>query len=196
MAHHSRRCEHPAARDLFAAGEPTLEARVVDAADSLAYDTHDLDDSLGYGLLTLDELESVAFWRVGADRVRRESPGLGPQRFRKSVVRALIEWQVSDLLAHTRDRIRTERVESLADVRRAPDLVGNSEPARTAKAELEAFLTDRVYRHPRVRQMAEQGQRWIRAVFEVYLLSPQEMSDRFARRAQTEPAPQVVCDYV
>src|SRR5438034_1375369 len=168
MAHHSRRRDDPTARTLFAAGGPTLEARVVDAADSLAYGTHDLDDALGFGLLTLDELEAVEFWRVGADRVRREAPGLDPERFRKTVVRALIEWQVTDLLDSTRERIRRERVESLADVRRVPDLVGNTEPARRAKAGLEAFLGERVYRHPQVRAMAERGQRWVRALFGAY----------------------------
>lgn len=196
MAHHSRRRDHPAACDLFAAGEPTLEARVVDAADSLAYDTHDLDDAIGYGLLSIDDLEAVEFWRIRADRVRRESPGLNPHRFRKSVVRALIEWQVSDLIDHTRSRIAAERVETLADVRRVQDLVGNSEAARRAKAEFEVFLVDRVYRHSRIREMAVRGQSWVKGLFAAYRSSTAEMSEQFARRAPNEPADQVVCDYI
>jgi dGTPase len=196
MAHHSKRRDDPAARELTAVGEPTLEARVVDAADSLAYDIHDLDDALGFGLLDLDELEEVAFWRIGAERVRRESPGLGPEIFRRSVVRALIEWQVTDLLVYTQERLRAERVESVADVRRVPDIVGNTEPARQAKAALEAFLHARVYKHPRVQEMAERGQRWVRALFDAYLAVPAEMSERFAHRAAGEPRQRVVCDYV
>ena len=196
MAHHSRRRDHPSARDLFAAGEPTLEARVVDAADSLAYDTHDLDDALGFGLLNLDELESLEFWRAGADRVRRESPGLPPLRFRKSVVRALIEWQVTDLLEETRRRIRLHGVESLADVRRFPDLVGNTEAASRAKAELEAFLSERVYRHPRIRAMAERGQRMVRELFAAYRSAPAEMSARFIQSSVGETPERAVCDYI
>src|SRR5206468_3501139 len=101
MAFHSKRPDDPAARPFRDAGEPTLEARVVDAADSLAYDTHDLDDALGYGLLTLDELADVPLWREGAERVRRQTPGLDGDLFRRAVVRVLIEWLVHDLLAHT-----------------------------------------------------------------------------------------------
>jgi dGTPase len=196
MAHHGKRRDHPAARDLLAAGQPTLEAQVVDAADSLAYDTHDLDDALGFGLLTLAELENLEFWQAGAERVRREARRLEQGRFRKSVIRALIEWQVTDLLTCTQNRIVKERVVSLADVRRIPDLVGNSEPARRAKAELEAYLHDHVYRHPRVRAMADRGQKWVRALFAAYQAEPAEMSERFAGRVVSETVEAVVCDYI
>ena len=37
---------------------------MVEAADSVAYDTHDADDAMKLGLLTLDELLEVPLWRV------------------------------------------------------------------------------------------------------------------------------------
>lgn len=195
MAAHSKRRDAPVVRD-YLQGEPTLESRLVDAADSLAYDTHDLDDALGYDLLTVEELDSVRFWRVGADRVRRESPGLEPARFRRAVIRALIEWQVTDLLTATADNLQTQRIESLDDVRRTPGLVGWSADAQSAKSELEEFLYRRVYRHPRVRGMAEEGQALIRKLFAAYMTEPAQMSARFARRIHDEATPCVVGDYL
>ena len=78
MAHHSGRRDHPSARDLFAAGEPTLEARVVDAADSLAYDTHDLDDALGFGLLTLTSWNRSSSGGSAPTGCVARSPGSDP----------------------------------------------------------------------------------------------------------------------
>src|SRR5262249_31925349 len=49
---HSKRRDAPELRDVLPAGQPLLEAQVVDAADSLAYNTHDVDDALGVGLIT------------------------------------------------------------------------------------------------------------------------------------------------
>jgi dGTPase len=195
MAAHSKRRDDPAARDLMQ-GEPTLEARVVDAADSLAYDAHDLDDALGYGILSLSELESVRYWQTAAERVRRQDSSLDSERFRRAVIRALIEWQVTDLLTATASRLDSLGVASLADVRRVPGIVGVSDEAQLAKSELEEFLYDRVYRHPRVRAMAESGQRMIRDLFAAYSAAPGEMSPRFARRAGEEPLPRVVGDYL
>src|SRR6266852_4925837 len=69
MAHHSKRADAPEVRALTAAGRPFLEAQVVDAADSLAYDTHDIDDALSTGLVGVGELDSVEFWRRAVERV-------------------------------------------------------------------------------------------------------------------------------
>lgn len=195
MAAHSKRRDATVVRD-YLQGEPTLESRVVDAADSLAYDTHDLDDALGYGVLTVDELEAVTFWRMGSDRVRRESPGLDPERFRRAVIRALIEWQVTDLLATTANELRSRQIRSLDDVRRTPGLVALSTEAAAAKSDLEKFLYERVYRHPRVRGMAEEGQALIRDLFAAYATEPAQMSARFARRVHNESPACVVGDYL
>lgn len=196
MAHHSRRYDAEHVQEFFRTGEPTLEARVVDAADSLVYDTHDLDDALGIGLINMADLESLSAWRIAADRIRGQAPEWPAERFRKSVVRALIEWQVSDLLTQTQEQLRLQKIGSFDDVRRVGGIVGNSTPASAAKSELESFLRSHVYAHSRVRDMAERGQRWIRALFEAYSKSPDEMSDRFIRRVDGEPLPRIVCDFI
>ena len=196
MAFHSKRRSDPVARDLTAAGEPTLEARVVDVADSLAYDTHDLDDAIGYGLLSLEELDEVPFWREGANSVHRRYPGLTGDLFRRAVVRALIEWQVYDLLSHTQERLRDERVESVADVRRIPDLVGQGPTVLPLKTEVETFLRRRVYHHSRVQAMKDQGEQVVRDLFTAYLAAPEELPDRHAGRVTDEPVYRVVCDYL
>ncbi len=48
MAYHSKQREAPEVRPYISYPQPFLEAQIVDAADSLAYDTHDLDDALTY----------------------------------------------------------------------------------------------------------------------------------------------------
>ena len=77
MALHSKTTRRAGVRAFVGAGQPLLEAQVVDAADSLAYDTHDIDDALGLGLITLDDFEEVAFWRQAVERVRRQHGQLG-----------------------------------------------------------------------------------------------------------------------
>src|SRR5262249_56894332 len=101
QALHSKRPDAPEIKPYLADGQPLLEAQVVDAADSLAYDTHDVDDALGVGLITLDDLADVTFWQEAVARVRVAHPAVAGLQFQPTVVRALIDWQVTDLLEQT-----------------------------------------------------------------------------------------------
>jgi dGTPase len=197
MAHHSKRADAPEVRALTAAGGPLLEAQVVDAADSLAYDTHDIDDALSVGLISVEELAEVDFWRRAVERVRQQHRTIGPLQFQPTVVRALIDWQVADLLEHARERLRRHRVATVEAVRQAPEtLVAPGPEVRELKARLEAFLHDRVYRHGRVLRMAAKGQRILRALFDEFCRSPDLLPERYARRAKAGEVERTVCDYV
>jgi dGTPase len=169
----------------------------VDAADSLAYDTHDIDDALGCGLITFADLEEVEFWRRAVERVRGQHRVVRPEQFQPTVVRALISWQVHDLLEHTRQRLRQETIQNVADVRRQPGpLAGPGPEVRRLKADLEAFLHRRVYRHHRVTRMAAKGRRFLQALFEAFCRDPEQLPARYAARVGTGPPQRVVCDYL
>src|SRR5262245_440038 len=69
QAYHSKRPDAPEIRALMGAGQPLLEAQVVDAADSLAYNCHDIDDALSIGLISFKDLEEVEFWQQTVQEV-------------------------------------------------------------------------------------------------------------------------------
>src|SRR5262245_41383672 len=69
QAMHSSRRDAPEVAPFLGVGQPLLEAQIVDAADSLAYDTHDIDDALNLGLIDLEELNEVPFWRLAVERM-------------------------------------------------------------------------------------------------------------------------------
>lgn len=197
MAMHSKRADAADVRDYLGAGQPLLEAQVVDAADSLAYDTHDLDDALSTGLLAPADLDEVEFWRRAVERVRQQHRAIGPLQFQPTVVRALIDWQVSDLLEHTRQRLHQERVVTVDDVRRARGpLVGPGPEVRALKAGLEEFLHRRVYRHHRVQRMAAKGQRILRALFAEFCRVPELLPERYSKRVRGGQPERTVCDYL
>jgi dGTPase len=197
MAHHSKRPEAPEVHELAGKGQPLLEAQVVDAADSLAYNTHDIDDALSVGLITTANLEEVEFWRRAVERVRQQHRSIGLPQFQPTVVRALIDWQVADLLEHTRERLRQERIATVDDVRRtrAP-LVAPGPEVLALKSALEEFLHRCVYRHHRVLRMAAKGQRILRALFGEFRRSPEQLPERYARRARAGALERTVCDYL
>lgn len=196
FAYHSKREDDPTRRELTAAGEPLLEFQVVDLCDSLAYDTHDLDDALGAGIVTIEELKGTEFWRVGSARAEQRWPGLTGEEYRAPVVRALLEWQILDLVANTRLQLNRQSIHSIEDVRHTANLVGFSAPVLQVKSELQKFLRTRVYQHPWVAGMAAEGQQAVRGLYERFLRQPTDLPERHAQRLGATDAARVVGDYL
>jgi dGTPase len=197
LAMHSKRRGDPAVQIVGDAGQPLVEAQVVDAADSLAYDTHDIDDALSVGLITLADLGQVEFWERAVEQVRRKHERIQPEQFQPTVVRKLIDWQVRDLLENTQLCLRRAGIGSVADVRRAAQpLVGPGPEVLDLKAGLEKFLHERVYSHHRVMRMASKGKRFLQALFSEYCRAPAQLPERYSRRARAGSVERTVCDYL
>ena len=175
---------------------PLLETQVVDAADSVAYDSHDPDDALEVGLLSFDELMGVSMWREAVGRVRTRFAALADSELRRATVHELIDWQVGDLLAATRARLDTFDLKSADEVRRAVRLVLNGRELEQLKSELEQFLHERVYRHADLLALREQSQYRLRELFDYYAKRPALLPAAFRGRVAQSGVERVVGDYL
>ena len=77
--------------------QPSLEAQLTNLADEIAYNSHDVDDGLRSGLISVDSLTEIALFREQYDTVRQLYPDLPPRRTIHEVVRRLIGCPVIDL---------------------------------------------------------------------------------------------------
>ena len=125
---------------------------------------------------------------------------LTPVQFQPAVVRALIDWQVTDLLEHTRQNLRRTQASapSTTSPLPRPCWSGPAPEVVRLKAELEEFLHERVYRHHRVMRMADKGERMLRQLFEEFCAHARQLlPDRYARTARAVlAASERSCDYL
>jgi dGTPase len=181
---------------LPAPGSPLLEVQVLDAADSIAYDAHDADDSLELGLLRLEELLEVPMWREAAERVGRRFTNLSDRHLRRAIVHAVIDWQVSDVLGVSEREIAGREIRSVAGVRGTSTIVHPSPELAEKKFGLEQFLFSRVYRHPDVLAKRRQAQHALRESFELLVEKPDRLPAKFRRLAERDGVHRAVGDYL
>ncbi len=149
-----------------------LEVQVVDAADSIAYDTHDADDALELGLISLADLCETDLFREAIRRVRQRFANLERRALEKAAVRELIDWQVSDLVSQTQSQLIEHSPASVADLPPTRLVTPGSELAEQ-KLQLEAFLYERVYTHEAVMAKRREAQDWIRQLFRFFTARPE-----------------------
>ncbi|MCH1504418.1 MAG: deoxyguanosinetriphosphate triphosphohydrolase [Verrucomicrobiales bacterium] len=196
---HNRGYERPAFGDCpsesFA--QPTLEGQVANLADEITYYSHDLDDGLESGLITVDQLADLDIWRTCCEQVNSQFPHLAGDLYVRYVIRILIDMQVERLVAETRRRITEASVQSPDDVRRHPDrLVAYDPGLKRANLQLRAFLYKNLYYHPEVNGANMEATAKIETVFKHYVDHPDELGKETAKRIDSEGLARTVCDYI
>ena len=140
--------EYNRQHDLRLATYAGAEAQVAAIADDIAYDTHDMDDGLRAGLLTLGGLADVTMVGDILADIRREYPALAEERMRAELVRRMIARMVGDVIAESRRRLDQLQPRSADAVRAAGhSVVGFSAEMAAADRDIKTTLVSQVYRH-------------------------------------------------
>jgi dGTPase len=161
---------------------PLLEVQAVEAADSMTYDAHDCDDAVKLELVTMDELQENSLVREAVAGVRQRYIGLSDELLRKSVINALIDRQVTGVLEHSAAYLAACGELSTAQARQLDFRIGPPPELAQQKRELERFLYERVYRHPRLAAVRTLAQERLRAMYEGYLRRPDLLPPHFQKR--------------
>ena len=177
---------------------PLLEGQLVDIADEIAYDNHDLDDGLTSGMIHETELEAaVPLWQEASARVQAQHAHISPEIRKYQIIRTLIHQQVTDLVATSARRLDERRPASMADVRACPDrLIGFSREMADLRKPLKAFLWGQLYRHYRVVRMSDKARRILTELFQAYLEKPEQLPPATYGRLTEEKIQRVICDYI
>jgi len=175
----------------------TLEAQVINVADEIAYNTHDLDDGLRSGLIDERQLRGLGLWQEALAALGIRGDVLSHVD-RNRVVRYLVNAEVSDVINASEARLQEAAPDSVDAVRRLPhDLIGFSEGLGVKNRELKDLLFQCLYRHWRVMRVSEKSKRVLTSLFEAYLESPAQLPEEVQVRIGAEDdLERVVCDYM
>jgi dGTPase len=154
-------------------GQPSLEAQLTNLADEIAYNSHDVDDGLRAGLISVEGLGEVPLFGEPLEAVRRQHPGLPTRLEIHEVVRRLIDTQVVDLVESSRKRLAEVAPASIDEVRRAPlALIGFTGQMADKNLELKRYLRQYLYRHFSVHRRSVKAQRIVTELFRIFMADP------------------------
>ena len=159
----------------------TLEALVVDIADSLAYLSHDIDDGITSGCISEDDLADSQLWRKSYQRVDPSLNSKDKQMFKYQIVKALIDIQMKDLLVTSSQRLEQLNLRSSRAVKDhnlkdpANSIIDFSPALKEERDYLQAVLNKKLYHHYRVVRMTDKANRIIHDLFAVYKENPTQL---------------------
>lgn len=178
-------------------GSPILEIQVVDVADEIAYDNHDLDDGITSGLIKESDLKTLRFWAEKRKTIEKQYPKINDETRKYQIIRSLINDQVSDIITETEKNLKKFRIRNTIDVVKVPErLVAFSKPIKTLREPMRNFLTNNLYQHYRVVRMSNKAYRFIESLFNIYADKPEQLPPTAQSRLKNEEKHRVICDYI
>ncbi len=152
---------------------PSLEAQLTDFSDETAYNNHDIDDGIRYGLITINDLLKIEIFREQHELVNKQYPGLDDKRLLHEIIRRMINVMVVDLIDTSRGNIADANLNSSSDVRNHEQVIMAFSPEmNNKKLELKQFLRKNLYQHYRVHRMTKKAANVINSLFEAFIEDP------------------------
>ncbi len=176
---------------------PTIEGQIINYADEIAYNNHDIDDGLKSGYITLEMLEQVDLWREVCSGVRHKYRSIDDRRLVCQTISALIGLLINDICTMTSTNIEALGIASLDDLRRVNRAVVHfNEDITSRSLELKRFLFQNLYRHYKVDKMRVKAEIFITRLFETYVRHPNLLPPKYQSRFERFGLQRVVCDYI
>jgi len=174
----------------------TIEAQIANAADEMAYTTHDLDDGLRSGMITPDMLEGIFLWEMAVDVLGWKGTSLTPLD-RHRIIRYMVGLEVDELVQATDQRLRESGVRSVDELQRLPyNVVGFSEDMHRKNRQLKDFLFNNLYRHYRVVRMAVKAENVVSNLFQAYQAEPSILPKHVQEETTQWGLERTICDYI
>ncbi len=142
----------------------SMEAQLVNICDEIAYTSHDCDDGIRTGIITVKDLTDVPL----AKRAHVQSHERGTH-LRGTLIRLMAE----DLQRETNTRLQKEDIKTLRDVEHAStNVVEFSAELRAELNELRTFLVQKLYMDPRVAGGKAEGKEIVKKLCTAYEQKP------------------------
>jgi len=177
---------------------PTLEAQIIDLADEIAYNNHDIDDGLQSGLLDGGPLrEEVELWKEMMEMAEKRYPKITNPRKKYYAISHLIGYLILDLVKETQKNIAQLNIQTNEDVRNAKQpLVAFGAETKRQNEQLKDFLMENLYNHYRVKRMRSKANMVIARLFNACNENPMLLPKKYQEKIKRGSRERIISDYI
>ena len=173
-----------------------LEAQIANTADELAYNAHDLDDGLRSGIISPSMLETLNIWRIARDSIEWDGIQLS-ELTRHRMIRRIIGLQIHDLIENTNRHIQKETPSNPIDIQQLNyNVVKWSDQYANFNPEINAFLRNNLFSHPRVKVMESKANKILGDLYHHLVHNPHYLPSSIQETFKSIGLERATCDYI
>ncbi|MDH4442854.1 MAG: deoxyguanosinetriphosphate triphosphohydrolase [Candidatus Fonsibacter sp.] len=148
--------------------QSSLESQISALSDDIAYNNHDIDDGIRAGLFSINDIKELPI--IGEIIKKKNKQFKNEKLLRNEIIRSIINFMVTDLILHTKKKIKKLKIKTIKDVYKSSDfLVSFSPKLISANNQIREFLRLNMYENKSVKKMTNKAEIIIKNLY-IYLI--------------------------
>jgi dGTPase len=182
---------------LFLNKNPHLESQIAAISDDVAYNNHDIEDAIRAGLISIDSLKDIYYFKELIEELYIRYPNIEENLLIYQVLRMSISKMINDIIAHSSNLIEQLNINSVEDVRNCQNfLISMSDTMKNHCLEISTYLFKNVYNHPKLLKKRSNAENIIFKIFEYFDQNFNKLPNDWLFKSKIEEKHRVICDYI
>ena len=150
--------------------QPSLEAQVVDVADGIAYNIHDIEDGYRSGILSIEMMCEVGLFKQFFSEVKLIAKSAPEKIIVYETLRRMMHFLINNVTEQSQKNISSLNISQINEVRqlRQP-LIRFGKDAELELIQCRQSLKTMFDQHERIQQMSTQAHETIQSLFDYYM---------------------------
>ena len=164
---------------------PSIEAQISAISDDIAYNNHDIEDSLRANLFTIEDLFQLPVIGQTYQDIIEKYPKIRREVLIDEAKRHVTKIMVLDVINKTLDNIKKFNIKGEEDVRNHNNfLVEFSDDMKHSAQILKKFFRDNVYFHFKLNRVRAKSDNIISELFDFYINNPESLPNEYYAAAK------------
>jgi len=176
--------------------QPHLESQIATISDDIAYNNHDVEDAIRAGLIKINELNEISFFKEIIYEIKNKYNQISENHLTYQVLRKSISTMISDIFYNTKKNLQQLDIKSYESIRNQSNfLVLMSEKMNENCLTIKDFLFEKVYNHNSLILKRKKAEEIIMKLFKYYKTNYDSLPNDWKKIKSTNNE-RNICDYI
>ena len=176
---------------------PHLESQIASIADDVAYNNHDVEDSIRAGLINIESLKEVKYFSELIKKIYLKFPNITDNILTYQMLRLSISNMINDIIDNSTKLINVLNIKSLDDINKSKKfIILMSNEMKNECSEIRSYLYKNVYNHPKLLKKRSNAENIIFKIFDFYNKNFNKLPSDWFSKNETELKQRIICDYI
>ena len=176
---------------------PHLESQIAAISDDVAYNNHDIEDAIRAGLINLESLKELSYFKNLIENLNIKFPIIDNNLLTYQMLRMSISLMINDIIKNSLINIDKYDISNIEDVKSYPAfIISMSENMKNECLEIRSYLYKNVYSHPKLLEKKLKAEMITIKLFKYFEKNFNKLPLDWLSKKEADIKQRIICDYI